>query len=162
MSKASKSLKAASKAGFNPADLVELATDNPYVRRLVEDATIRDNLQQAFESGRRAIDRLTSAKNPAKALLEDKKVQTDLRTALESLRDATTSLTDAPAKRKAKRGGRRLVLITVVGAGAAVAGSEGLRTKVLDTLFGAEEEFQYTPPTAGASESTPPSPVSAA
>lgn len=161
MSKASKSLKAASKAGFNPADLVELATDNPYVHRLIEDGTIRDNLQQAFESGRRAIDRLTSAKNPARSLLEDKKIQGDLRTALESLRDATTSLTEAPAKRKAKRGGR-LVLVAAIGAGAAVAGSEGLRTKVLDTLFGAEEEFQYTPPTAGAPDPTSPAPVSAA
>jgi hypothetical protein len=158
MSKATKKVKA---AAFNPADLVELATDNPYVHRLIEDSSIRGNLQQAFESGRSAIDRLTSAKNPAKALLEDRKVQTELRTALESLRDATTSLTDAPAKRKAKKGGRRLVLLAVVGAGAAVAGSEGLRTKVLDALFGAEEEFQYTPPT-GSPASPPPAPVEAA
>ena len=40
--------------------------------------------------------------------------------------------------------------------------SEGLRSKVLDTLFGAEEEFQYTPPAP--SPTTPPtaSPVTAA
>jgi hypothetical protein len=36
----------------------------------------------------------------------------------------------------------------VIGAGVAVAVSEGLRNKVLDTLFGAEEEFDYTSTTA--------------
>ena len=32
------------------------------------------------------------------------------------------------------------------GAGLALIASEDLRSKVLDTLFGAEEEFEYTPP----------------
>ena len=32
----------------------------------------------------------------------------------------------------------------LVGAGAAVAMSEELRKRVLDLLFGAEEEFEYT------------------
>jgi hypothetical protein len=37
-------------------------------------------------------------------------------------------------------------VIIVVGSGVVLAGSEKLRSKVLDLLFGAEEEFQYTPP----------------
>ena len=45
--------------------------------------------------------------------------------------------------------------------GLALAVSEKLRSKVLDTLFGAEEEFEYTPPPA-ASPSQPAAPVSAA
>lgn len=155
MSKASKKVKA---AGFNPAELVELATDNPYIHRLIEDATIRDNVQRAIDAGRKAVDRLSSAKNPAKALIEDKRIQSDLRTAIEAIRDASTSLTEPPRK-AAKRRGRKL-LIVLVGGGAALAGSEGLRTKLLDTLFGAEEEFQYSPPES--SPATPPSPVSAA
>ena len=32
----------------------------------------------------------------------------------------------------------------MVGAGVALVASEGLRKKVLDALFGAEEEFEYT------------------
>ena len=36
----------------------------------------------------------------------------------------------------------------VVGAGLALAVSEELRKKVLDALFGAEEEFEYTSTTA--------------
>jgi hypothetical protein len=152
----SKKVKA---AGFNPADLVELATGNPYVHRLIEDGTIRENFQQAVESSRKAIDRLASAKNPAKALIDDKRVQAELRTAIEAIRDASIALTEAPKKKKkAKKRGRKLLLLTV-GAGAALVGSEGLRTKVLDTLFGAEEEFQYTPP---APTPAAPSPVSAA
>jgi hypothetical protein len=146
-------------AGFNPADLVELATDNPYIHRLLEDGTIRENLQQAIESGHKAIDRLSSAKNPAKALIDDKRVQAELRTAIEAIRDASISLTETPKKKKAKKRGRKLLLLGI-GAGAAIATSEGLRTKLLDTLFGAEEEFQYTPPTG--TPAAPPAPVSAA
>jgi hypothetical protein len=37
-------------------------------------------------------------------------------------------------------------MIVIVGAGVALVASEDLRKKVLDTLFGAEEEFEYTPP----------------
>jgi hypothetical protein len=77
------------------------------------------------------------------------------------VRDATIALTEAPRKqaRKSRRLGRR-VMIVGLGAGLALVGSEKLRSKVLDTLFGAEEEFEYTPP---ATASTPPAqPVSAA
>jgi hypothetical protein len=151
-----------SKVGWGPAELVELAADNPYIHRLIEDASIRENFARALDSGRRAIDRIGGAKNPAKAMLDDKRVQTELRTAVEALRDATVSLTEAPkkaAKAKSKRLGRKLLLLGA-GATTALVVSEDLRTKVLDALFGAEEEFQYTPP-AGA-PSPPPSPVSAA
>ena len=51
--------------------------------------------------------------------------------------------------------GRRL-LIVVAGAALALALSEGLRNKVLDVLFGAEEEFDYVSTTA------PPEPVQTA
>jgi hypothetical protein len=44
--------------------------------------------------------------------------------------------------------GRLLLLGTVAGVGV-LAASSGLRSKVLDALFGAEEEFQYTPPAGG-------------
>jgi hypothetical protein len=50
--------------------------------------------------------------------------------------------------------GKKLLLL-LVGAGAALALSEGLRKKVLDTLFGAEEEFEYTSTTTPSSAGTP-------
>ena len=40
----------------------------------------------------------------------------------------------------------RVLVLGGVGTGVAMAASGKLRSKVLDTLFGAEEEFQYTPP----------------
>jgi ATP-dependent Lon protease len=43
---------------------------------------------------------------------------------------------------------KRLVLLGLVGTGVALVLSEGLRKKVLDTLFGAEEEFEYTSTTS--------------
>ena len=44
----------------------------------------------------------------------------------------------------------RKVVPLLVAAGVAVAVSPGLRTRVLDLLFGAEVEFDYTPTTSGA------------
>jgi hypothetical protein len=163
--------KVKSAVPFNPGDFVELARDNPYIHRLLEDSSIRENAQLAFDSGRKAVDRLNSAKNPAKALLEDRKLQGELRTALEAIRDASTALAEGPkgkakakAKaRKAKRKGaaaRTVVLLGLLGGAGAVGASEKLRGKVLDLLFGAEEEFQYTPPAEPASTSAAP-PVSA-
>ncbi|MGH2875332.1 MAG: hypothetical protein ACRDLV_03660, partial [Solirubrobacteraceae bacterium] len=74
------------------------------------------------------------------------------RHAAEALRDAAMALSDAPKhptpkqrKRKGMRLGRKL-LVAMIGAAVALAASESLRSKVLDKLFGAEEEFTYTPP----------------
>ena len=70
---------------------------------------------------------------------------------------------DAPKHSKPKKKSRlgRKLMILVVGAVIALAVSERLRSKVLDTLFGAEEEFQYTPP-VGTPAPPPASTVSAA
>ena len=46
-------------------------------------------------------------------------------------------------KKKKRRKGR-LLLVGTRRRGLALALSEGLRKKVLDALFGAEEEFEYT------------------
>jgi hypothetical protein len=45
---------------------------------------------------------------------------------------------------KKRRGPGRYLLLLAFGAVLALALSEGLRSKVLDVLFGAEEEFDYT------------------
>jgi len=115
---------------------------SPYVQRLVEDAELRDNLRTAYDSARVAYDRLSNGKAPTKALLDDKKLHKELKKTSEALRDASSALRDGP-KRKRKGGLGRLLVLTVVGGGLALALSEGLRNKVLDALFGAEEEFDY-------------------
>jgi hypothetical protein len=149
--------KKAKTVPFNPAEMAHIAKSNPYIQRLIEDAGLRDNVRAALDSTRNLYDRLTDGKSSAKALFEDKKVQADLRKTVEAVRDVTVALTEAP-KERARKGigfGRKL-MIAGLGAGLALVGSEKLRSKVLDVLFGAEEEFEYTPPT------TTPAPASSA
>jgi hypothetical protein len=160
---ASRRKKVAKAVPFSTADLANITKANPYIQRLIEDAELRDNVRTAIESGKNAVNRLTSAKAPQKALIDDKKLQSEIRSAAEAARDAAMALSDAPKRSKPKKKsglGRKLMLLVVVGV-AALALSEGLRSKVLDTLFGAEEEFQYTPP-AGTPAPPPASTVSAA
>ncbi len=145
--------KKAAKAGGGAIAAGKAARSNPYVQRVITDEELRENLRTAFESARKAYDRMANGKGPAKAVLEDKKTQRQLREAATSLRDAAESLRGAGRKRKRKRRGGLLLLL--VGAGLAVAMSEGLRKKILDALFGAEEEFEYTSTTTAQSSSTP-------
>jgi hypothetical protein len=129
------------------ADLYSTARENPYVQRLVEDEELRDSLKNAFEAAKGAYGRATSNGSAVKAVTSDKKVQKDLKLAAENLRDATEALR-APKKRKKKGGLGRLVLLALVGATVALILSEGARKTVLDALFGAEEEFEYTSTTS--------------
>ena len=122
------------------------ARDNPYVRRLVEDPELRENVRDAFEAARHAYKRMSNGKRPAKALMEDKKLQRDLREASQSLREAADQIR---GKRRRKRHrGRRLLLLAILGTGIVMVVSEGARKAVLDKVFGAEEEFEYTSTTS--------------
>jgi hypothetical protein len=160
---ASRRKKVAKAVPFNTADLANITKANPYLQRLIEDSELRDNVRTALDSGKNAANRLSSAKAPQKALIEDKKLQHELRSAAEAVRDAAMALSDAPkhSKPKKKSGFGRKLLLLMVGVVIALVVSEGLRSKVLDTLFGAEEEFQYTPP-VGTPVPPPASTVSAA
>jgi hypothetical protein len=132
----------ADKAG----DLYTAARENPYVQRLIEDDELRDNLRDAFESARGAYGRATgNGKGTVKAVTSDKKVQKELRKAAENLQEASERLRKPP-KRKSRLG--RLVLLLLIGAALALIFSEDARKTVLDALFGAEEEFEYTSTTS--------------
>ena len=148
-----KSKAKAAKAGGATA----VAAASPYVQRLIQDEELRNNIRSAVDSARVAYGRVNNGKAPTQ-LLDDKKLQKELSNAATSLRDAADALRH-PTKKKRKGGGlRKLLFLGVVGGIAAVALSEGLRNKVLDALFGAEEEFDYQSTTAPA----PPPPTPAA
>lgn len=126
-------------------DIYESARENPYVQRLIEDEDLRENLREAFESAKNAYSRATgNGKGPVKAVTSDKKVQKEMRKTAELLQEANERL--QKPKRKSRLG--KLLLIAVVGAVIALVVSEGARKTVLDALFGAEEEFEYSSTTS--------------
>ncbi len=133
------------------SEAAKAAQSNRYVQRLLEDEELRANLLAAYGAARSAYGRMSNGKPAGKALMEDRKLQAELRSAVESLREAGGALREGPERhRRRRRGlGRTLLLITF-GAVLAVAVNEGLRSKVLDLLFGAEEQFDYSSTTAPA------------
>jgi adenylosuccinate synthase len=131
--------KKAAKAGAGAFAAGKAVRSNPYIQRLMDDAELRENLRSAYVSAKKAYGRV-NGKGPAKAL-DDKKVQRELKDAATSLKDAADQLR-GQKKKKSRKG--RVLLLGLVGAGLALALNEGLRKKVLDALFGAEEEFEYT------------------
>jgi hypothetical protein len=128
-------------------DIYETARENPYVQRLIEDEELRESLQDAFEAAKNAYGRATgNGKGAVKAVTSDKKVQKDLRKAAQSVQEASERLREKPKKRKGGIG--RLLLLALIGGIIALVVSEGARKAVLDALFGAEEEFEYTSTTS--------------
>jgi hypothetical protein len=132
--------KKAAKAGAGAFAAGKAVRSNPYVQRVMDDPELRENLRSAFDSARKAYERM-NGKGPVKAVTEDKKTQKELKHAAASLKDAADQLR-GQKKKKSRKG--RLFLLAIVGAGVALVASEDLRKKVLDALFGKEEEFEYT------------------
>jgi hypothetical protein len=118
---------------------------------VIEDEELRNNVRQAFEAARHAYQRMSNGKGPVRALTDDRKVQRDLKSAAESLRQASEQFR---GRRKRRFGFGKVLVVGLVGAGVAIAVSEDLRKKVLDQLFGAEEEFEYTSQTTPTPERT--------
>jgi len=135
------------------------ARSNQYLQRLIEDEQLRSNLMSAYGSARSAYGRMSNGKPAGRALLEDRKLQRELSAAVTSLRDVTSSLREPPRRRRRRRRGMvRMLTVLAIGGMLAVVLSEGLRSKVLDMMFGAEEEFDYSSTTAPATPA--PAPVS--
>jgi hypothetical protein len=130
---------------------VGTVTDNDYVKRLIEDEDLRDSVRDAFEAARDAYERLSSNGSVIDTAIDDKKVHKDIKEAAENLREASNRLR---GKEKEHHFGR-ILLIAFAGAILAIVISEDLRKALLDKVFGAEEEFEYT-------STTTPSPAPAA
>src|SRR3954462_7903348 len=123
----------------------------PYVQRVISDEELRENVRAAIESARSAFARLQNGKGPATTVLDDKKFHRSVSNAATALKDASDALRDAPKRRspkKRKGGFGRKLLFLMIGGAVALAVSEDLRNKVLDQLFGKEEEFESPSNTA--------------
>ena len=125
-------------------DAAAKAGSNPYLKRIVEDEELRDSVVTAFEAARDAYDRLSSNGSVVDTAIDDKKLHKDLKTAAENLREASNRLRGQEQKRR----WGRILLIGIAAAVLAIVLSEDLRKSVLDKLFGAEEEFEYTSTTS--------------
>jgi hypothetical protein len=132
------------------------AQNNQYLQRLIEDQDLRASLLAAYGAARNAYGRMSNGTPPHKALLEDRKLQGELKSAASALKDASTSLREPPRRGRRKGGIGRMLLVLGVGGLLAIAVNEGLRSKVLDMLFGSEEEFDYSASTAPATPAPAP------
>ncbi|HEX7610481.1 MAG TPA: hypothetical protein VF380_07400 [Solirubrobacteraceae bacterium] len=131
------------------------AQGDRYIQHLLDDEELRTKLLGAYTSARSAYGRLSNGKGHTHGLFEDPELQQQLLAAATALREATSTLKEPAPKKKAKapkkrRRGRRGLLLLLAGAGLAIVLSEDLRSKVLDMLFGSEEEFDYSSTTAPA------------
>jgi hypothetical protein len=135
----------------------EGAWGNVYVQRFVQDEELRANAREALDNARSAYARLTNGKSASKVVMEDKKFQKDVKNAADAFKEAGTALREGP-KRKRKGGLGKLILLALIGGGVAIAVSEDVRNKVLDLLFGKEEEFDYTSTTAPPATTPAPTP----
>jgi hypothetical protein len=135
----------AAKHGFGRAgEAARAAQQNRYLQRLVEDGELRSNLLAAYAAARNAYERMSDGKPATEALFKDRKLQHELSEAANALRQAADLLREPPKPARRRGGLGRTLLLLLVGSALALALSESLRTKVLDLLFGAEEEFDYS------------------
>ena len=136
----------AAKDSFGKAgNAARAAQQNRYLQRLVEDEQLRSNLLSAYAAARSAYGRMSNGKPATQALFNDRKLQRELGDAADALRQATNSLREPPKTARRRGGGLgRSLLLVAVGSVLAIALSESLRSKLLDLLFGAEEEFDYS------------------
>jgi hypothetical protein len=135
------------------------ARNNQYLQKLIEDERLRSSLFSAYEAARGVYARMSNGQPAGRALLEDEKLHKQVGDAVKALREASDSLREPPKRGRRPRGRGLVRMIALIGIGGALAmvASDGLRSKVLDMLFGAEEEFDYSSSTTPSE--APPAPV---
>ncbi len=150
---ANKKVKQAGKAA-------QSARSNPSVQRLIDDEDLRQSISHELRVRPRCVRRRLSTRQelPAKQLFEDKKLQKHIRETAGGVRDASVALYEAPKKQKSGGGLGRVLPARRRRRRGRARLSEGLRKKVLDALFGAEEEFEYTSTTSSPSSTRPRAP----
>lgn len=133
----------AAKDRFSQAgEAVRAAQRNRYLQRLVQDDELRGSLIAAYGAARNAYGRMSNGKPATQTLFEDRKLQRELKEAANALREASSALR-SPPKRRRRGGIGGTLLLVITAAVLAMVLNEGLRSKVLDLLFGSEEEFDY-------------------
>lgn len=143
-------------------------TKTQQLKKIIDDAELREHAISALQSvhqaveeargteqqiSRRAEKKLKKAQNKAHKTAEAKEmVMSKLAEKTEAAQASAEKAAKAAEKSKKKRHPvRKLLVVATLGAVVALVVSEDARKAVLDALFGAEEEFEYTSTTAAAS-----------
>ena len=131
----------------------------PYVERALADDDLRENVKNAYASGRAIYEQLAkrrSVSGAATKLATDNKLQSELRKAIEELREAAARMqTGKPPKEKSKsHGGRNFFLLVAAAAGALLNPVTGptLRKLLGQKLFGGDSGFDYQSNGSGTSD----------
>lgn len=135
------------------AAATDQAKENPYLNKIIEDKELRENAVAALQSVKSAFDQAKSTgfDNPAE-LVQDKKLKKQIKNAAETLKETGDEIKSAGKKKRHPL--RKIIALAVIGGIVAIVVSEDARKAVLDTLFGAEEEFEYTSTTSAPTSST--------
>jgi hypothetical protein len=152
------------------SDLAEEASS--YLKRLIDEAQLREAVGKLIDDSQSRLEDLDLPAKGRKAKKEaQKQIKVAQKKAAETQKKASKKATKQQEKLARKAAGKaaegrvlakqkspgikgKLAILTVSAVGALTV-SEKLRSKVLDLLFGAEEEFQYTPPEPPAGDAPP-------
>jgi hypothetical protein len=140
------------------------ATKTTQLKKIIDDAELREHAISALHSVQQAVEdakgteqkiskRAQKKLKKAEAKLQNKGtvVKEQVAEKVETAKPAVAPKDEAKPKKK-RHPVRKLIVIGTIGAVVALVVSEDARKAVLDALFGAEEEFEYTSSTtAGAS-----------
>ncbi|MFT4049829.1 MAG: hypothetical protein QM648_08325 [Solirubrobacterales bacterium] len=136
------------------SEAAEHAKDSDLVHKLFEDPAIREQASKALHSLQDKAGELQKSqkkitkkaeKKLSKAQKKEAAAEAALAAKIEANQAAADAAAEAAKKSKKKRHPvRKLLVVATLGAIVALVVSEDARKAVLDGLFGAEEEFEYT------------------
>ena len=104
----------------------------PYAEQLLNNRDVQDAIQRAASAGRDSFQR-AGGTSPGKAV-KDKRLQRRLRETAQASWDVWTAVAEPSKPKRRARWGRRIVVVTLVAAGAFVALNTDARQTVLGLL----------------------------
>lgn len=115
----------------------------PYAEQLLNNRDVHDAIQRAANAGRDSYMRARDT-GPGKAV-KDKRLQRRVQETAKASWDVWTAVAESGKPKRRARWGRRIVLVTVAGAGAFVALNADARETVLGLLPNSDANSSHSP-----------------